>query len=123
MGLLIFLGIEIDDDMTDIEFLANKCINLRIFSNDHGKLNLSVRDTGGDVLVLSQFTLAADCTKGNRPSFDKAAGPAKAEELYNRFIARLRDLHMTVATGRFGAHMKVDLVNDGPVTVMIGSRR
>jgi D-tyrosyl-tRNA(Tyr) deacylase len=121
-GLLIFLGVEKGDAISDLEYLCSKVLGFRIFSDNNGKMNLSIRDTGGAVLIVSQFTLSSDCRKGNRPSFDNAETSKKAEEFYELFIARLKDNGIPVQTGSFGKHMKVALENDGPVTFLINSR-
>ncbi len=118
-GLCIFLGVGKDDNSEKAAGLADKVINLRIFEDELGKMNRSVSDIGGAVLVVSQFTLYADCRKGNRPSFTDAAPPRLAQELYQEFANRLRAAGLSVATGQFQAHMKVTLVNDGPVTLVL----
>jgi D-tyrosyl-tRNA(Tyr) deacylase len=118
-GLCILVGIAKDDDATKAAALAEKITTLRIFADEMGKMNLSVSDVGGAVLVVSQFTLYADCRKGNRPSFGDAAPAALAEELYELFTQKLRDSGLSVATGQFQAAMQVALVNDGPVTVIL----
>jgi D-aminoacyl-tRNA deacylase len=118
-GLCVLLGIGKQDDEQNAKTLANKIKNLRVFEDHQGKMNRSITDTGGELLVVSQFTLYADCRKGNRPSFSDAAPAAEAERLYQFFIQRLRDTDLKVATGSFQAHMKVSLVNDGPVTFIL----
>ncbi len=118
-GLLILLGVAEDDTETTIAALADKILALRIFEDSEGKLNRSLLDTRGEALVVSQFTLFADCAKGNRPSFMKAAKPEKAEEYYNRFVDYIRSKGVSTATGVFRAHMQVSLVNDGPVTIAL----
>jgi D-tyrosyl-tRNA(Tyr) deacylase len=118
-GLCIFLGIAVNDSEKDAESLASKIGSLRIFEDEQGKMNRSVRDTRGDLLVVSQFTLYGDCRKGNRPSFSAAAAPKPAKRLYDDFVQRLRQTGLKVATGEFRAHMKVALVNDGPVTLIL----
>lgn len=122
-GLLILVGIENEDSQEDIDWLAKKIVNLRIFSDDAGLMNLSLLDIKGEILVISQFTLHAKTKKGNRPSYIKAARPDVAIPLYERFKTAL-SLHIdqTVASGKFGADMKVSLVNDGPVTISIDSK-
>jgi D-aminoacyl-tRNA deacylase len=122
-GLLVLLGIEEADDDSDIEWLSSKIVNLRIFSDSAGVMNLSVLETGGDILVISQFTLHAKTKKGNRPSYIRAAHPDIAIPLYEKFVARLSGLlGKEVFTGEFGAMMQVELVNDGPVTIIIDTK-
>jgi len=122
-GLLILIGIETVDDETDIEWLCNKIVNLRIFDDSSGVMNLSVLDIGGDILAVSQFTLHAKTKKGNRPSYIRAAAPENAIPLYNKFVARLSALSgKEIGTGEFGAMMQVQLTNDGPVTIIIDTR-
>ena len=120
-GLLLFVGVGPEDSEKDVTFLAEKCAELRIFSDEEGKMNLSLLDVGGGALVVSQFTLYGDCSKGRRPSFVKAADPIRANDLYLKFVAFLRDFGVKVETGDFGAHMEIELVNDGPVTLMLES--
>jgi D-tyrosyl-tRNA(Tyr) deacylase len=118
-GLLVLLGVGPDDATAEVEWLAEKVVNLRIFEDNEGKMNRSLLDAGGAMLVVSQFTLFGDCRKGRRPSFTDAAPPELAEQLYDEFVARTRSLGVEVATGVFRAHMNVALVNDGPVTLWI----
>ena len=120
-GLCIFLGVGNQDTENQADMLADKIKNLRIFADDQGKMNRSIVDDGGEVMVISQFTLYGDCGKGNRPSFTGAAPAAEAERLYRYFTERLRRAGLQVATGRFRAHMKVFLINDGPVTFVLES--
>ena len=120
-GWLILLGVGKADSEAEIPKLSEKILGLRLFSDVDGKFNLSVQDVGGQILVVSQFTLFADCSRGRRPGFSNAAPPDVAKELYERFVAELRKSDVTVATGEFGADMKVTLVNDGPVTIMLDS--
>lgn len=115
-GILVFLGVEKDDEKENAEKLANKIYKLRIFEDENDKMNLSVADVIGELLVVSQFTLCGDCKKGTRPSFDKAAAPDKAVELYEYFVKCIGDKNIPVKTGKFRAMMDVELVNDGPVT-------
>ena len=123
LGLLILLGIEEIDDRTDVAWLAKKVIGLRIFSDEHGKMNLNIEAAGGELLVISQFTLHASTKKGTRPSFIKAARPEQAIPLYQAFIEECEKLMgKSVARGEFGADMKVELINDGPVTITIDTQ-
>lgn len=122
-GLLVFIGIEKGDTNEDIEYLVRKISQLRIFEDSNGKLNYSVKDINGEILVISQFTLLADCRKGNRPSFEKAEAPQRARDLYEKFIEKLKLTGVSVASGIFGASMKVNLTNDGPVTIIIDSKK
>lgn len=118
-GLLLLLGVERDDDEQALKKMLHKVLNYRIFGDEAGKMNLSVSDIQGGLLVVSQFTLAADTRKGLRPGFSSAASPQRAETLYEQFLALARQQHGQVATGRFGADMKVQLLNDGPVTFLL----
>ena len=118
-GLCVLLGVARDDDEAAAERLAGRVARLRIFENEEGKFDRSVLDAGGAALVVSQFTLIADTAKGNRPSFSEAAPPELAEPLYERFCSALRELGVTVETGVFGARMRVELANDGPVTILL----
>lgn len=121
-GLLVFIGVAGDDTEADAGWLAAKVADLRIFEDEAGKLNRSVVEVGGSVLAVSQFTLYGDARKGRRPSFSRAAAPEEAERLYLRCVEGLRSRGLAVGTGRFRAHMKVSLVNDGPVTIWLDSR-
>jgi D-tyrosyl-tRNA(Tyr) deacylase len=123
-GMVILLGIKSDDSVSDSEFLAEKCSSLRIFEDENEKMNLSIKDIDGEVLIISQFTLYGDAQKGNRPSFTDAARPETAIPLYEKFICRMKDNlgHEKVKTGLFGAMMQVKIINDGPVTIMIESK-
>ncbi len=122
-GLLVLLGAAEGDTQRDLEYILDKTIGLRIFPDDQGKMNLSLNDVGGELLVVSQFTLLADTRKGRRPSFVKALEPRAAETLYETFIQRARDLGVKVETGRFGAMMDVTLVNHGPVTLILDTQK
>ena len=122
-GLLVFLGIEDADTTEDIEWLSGKIVNLRIFNDENGVMNVSVKESNGDILVVSQFTLHASTKKGNRPSYLKASKPEFAIPMYEKFVQQLgNDLGKTVSTGVFGADMKMDLLNDGPVTIVIDTK-
>jgi D-tyrosyl-tRNA(Tyr) deacylase len=121
-GLLVFLCAVKGDTEKDLEYVARKVLSLRIFEDEQGKMNRSVMEINGEVLVVSQFTLAASTRKGNRPSFDNAEEPEQAERMYDIFINRLRDTGVPVQTGTFAAMMQVSLVNDGPVTISLDSR-
>ena len=120
-GLCVFLGIGKTDGQANVDQLADKIKNLRIFEDENGKMNLSVEEVREEILVVSQFTLYGDCRKGNRPSFSDAAPPDQAEKLYEYFVRRLRGAGLTVATGQFKARMDVTLINDGPVTFIVES--
>ncbi|WP_432626683.1 D-aminoacyl-tRNA deacylase [Brotaphodocola sp.] len=121
-GFLILLGVAEEDDEAIADKMADKICRLRIFEDENGKTNLSLADVGGEILVVSQFTLYADCKKGNRPSFVKAGNPEKANRLYEYFMKRCETHVQTVQHGQFGADMKVELLNDGPFTLMLDSR-
>jgi D-aminoacyl-tRNA deacylase len=122
-GFLVLLGVAEGDSATDATTLAEKLVGLRVFEDADGKMNLSLGETGGAMLVVSQFTLLGDCRKGRRPSFIAAARPEIANELYEQFVASVRQLGIPVGTGKFQAHMDVELVNDGPVTLLLDSRK
>ena len=118
-GLLVFVGVEKGDARPQAEYLAAKVANLRIFEDENQKMNLSALDIGGEIIVVSQFTLAGDCTRGNRPGFSSAAPPEVGEQLYEAFKTEVAALGLAVACGKFGADMQVSLVNDGPVTLWV----
>ena len=118
-GLLVFLGVEKGDDKLNAEKLADKLSKLRIFEDENEKMNHSILDIEGEMLIVSQFTLCVDCKKGTRPSFDKSAPPQIANELYEYFISQVKSFNIPVQTGKFGAMMDVELINDGPVTFMV----
>ena len=118
-GLVVLLAISDKDEEKDVEKMASRIVNLRIFSDNNGKMNLSIKDINGELLVISQFTLYADCSKGNRPSFSNAGKPEHANKLYEYFIKTSKELGMHTEHGVFGADMKVSLTNDGPVTIML----
>ncbi len=121
-GLMVLLGVADADEPPEIDFLADKVVNLRIFEDENGKMNRSLLDMGGQMLVVSQFTLLGDCSKGRRPSFIHAAPPEKAEDYYLKFVEKVREMGVPVETGRFRAMMDVALVNHGPVTVILKSK-
>ena len=122
-GLVVLVGVANDDGPADVQYIAAKIRDLRILPDEQGRMNRSVGESGGAVLVVSQFTLQGDCRKGRRPSFDAAAAPALAKPLYEDVVRQLRESGLTVATGTFQAHMAVALVNDGPVTMLLDSKR
>lgn len=122
-GLLVFLGAGDGDGDADVKYIADKTVGLRIFSDENGKMNLSVKDIGGEILVISQFTLYGDCRKGRRPSFTSAMEPTAAEKMYEEFINRIESEGIKTEHGSFGADMKVELLNDGPVTMLLDSSK
>ncbi len=122
-GALVLVGAETGDTDQDANYIAEKCVNLRVFEDEHGKMNISVKEIFGSILLVSQFTLLGDCRKGRRPSFAHAAPPGEAETLIKRVEEKIQSTGVPVQTGLFGAMMKVGLVNDGPVTLLLDSRR
>ena len=121
-GLLVLLGVGNGDTEEDMKYIADKIIKLRIFSDEHDKMNLSLEDVGGSMLVISQFTLYGDCSHGRRPYFGNAMEPVSANEMYEKFVAYIREQGIHTETGEFGADMKVSLTNDGPVTIILESK-
>jgi len=122
-GFILLLGVGRDDSEADVNYLVDKILGLRVFEDENGKLNLSIKETRGEALVVSQFTLLGDCRKGRRPSFDQAAPPELAENLYTRFVENLKEKGMRVKTGKFGEIMEVHLTNSGPVTLLLDSQK
>ena len=122
-GLLLLAGVEKDDSLDDVKYISTKVRDLRVFGDADGKMNLSLSDVGGSVLAVSQFTLCGDCRRGRRPSFDAAEAPVAARTLFDDLVGEMRALSLDVQTGEFQAHMDVELVNDGPVTLLLDSRR
>lgn len=118
-GFLVLLGVTHEDTVQNADFLVQKLVNLRVFTDENYKMNLSIKDIKGELLIVSQFTLYANCQKGNRPSFVEAARPEQAEELYNYFVEKCKQEGINVQTGEFGAHMQVSLLNNGPVTIIL----
>ena len=122
-GLLVFLGVSKEDTESDITYISDKITGLRIFEDENEKMNNSIMDINGEILVISQFTLYGDCRKGRRPSFDSAMRPSEAEEMYEKFVEYIKKSGLKTETGRFGADMKVELLNDGPVTIILDSSK
>lgn len=122
-GLLVLLGVGEEDDDKDLDYMVDKILGLRIFEDENGKMNLSLLDIGGEILVVSQFTLYGDVRKGKRPSFSTSAHPDMAEKIYNQFVERCKEKGVKTEKGIFGAYMDVALVNDGPVTILIDSKK
>jgi D-tyrosyl-tRNA(Tyr) deacylase len=122
-GYVVLLGVAREDDAAAAEYMAEKIAGLRVFEDEEGKMNRSIQEAGGSILAVSQFTLYGDVRRGRRPGFDRAARPEQAEPLYERFVERLRALGIQVETGRFQTHMEVELVNDGPVTILVDSEK
>ena len=121
-GLVLLIGVAVDDEITDVDFIAEKCVNLRIFQDDEDKMNRSLLDVHGEILAISQFTLLGNTRKGRRPSFIGAAPPEKGEKLYSLFVEKLRSFNINVECGIFGAMMDVELINQGPVTLIVESK-
>jgi D-tyrosyl-tRNA(Tyr) deacylase len=122
-GILLLLGIGCDDDEKDLDYICDKTVNLRIFEDDAGKMNKSIIDIGGSILLVSQFTLLGDARRGRRPSFTDAAPPERAIPLYEMSIRKFKECGIKTETGEFGAHMEVELTNDGPVTILLDSKK
>lgn len=122
-GFLLLLGVGRDDSEADVNYLVDKILGLRVFEDENGKMNLSIKETGGEVLVVSQFTLFGDCRKARRPSFDQAAPPELAENLYTRFVENLKEKGIRIDTGKFGEIMEVHLTNSGPLTLLLDSKK
>jgi len=122
-GFLVLLGVGKEDTEKDADWLAEKIVGLRVFEDEQGKFNLSLQEVGGEILIVSQFTLYGDCRKGRRPSFDHSAPPERAEKLYNYFVEKVKEKGIKVATGKFQALMEVELVNQGPVTLIIDTQK
>jgi D-tyrosyl-tRNA(Tyr) deacylase len=122
-GLVVLLGVGNQDTDKDLSYLADKIMNLRVFEDENGKMNISLTDVGGELLIISQFTLYGDCRKGNRPSYSNAASPEEAEAMYNKFVDYCRQRGVKVETGKFQAEMLVEIHNDGPVTILIDSKK
>lgn len=122
-GLLLFLGVGEGDEEKDLKYLVDKVLGLRIFSDENGKMNLSLEDIEGEILIISQFTLYGDVRKGKRPSFTRSCPPEEGEKYYNKFIEEVRNRGIKAETGEFGADMEIELINDGPVTILIDSEK
>lgn len=122
-GLVVLVGVSIDDKIEDVNYIADKIANLRIFDDNDGKMNFSILDVSGEILLVSQFTLLGDARKGRRPNYMKAAKPNDALHLFNKLCEKLKDMGLSVKTGKFGAMMQVSLINDGPVTILLDSKK